>query len=46
MSLMQNITGQVDEDYVHRKAMQKMVQMRGGLQELGWEGALAMLLSM
>ncbi|KAF4634145.1 hypothetical protein G7Y89_g3961 [Cudoniella acicularis] len=40
-----NITGNVDDDIMHRKATQKMVKMRGGLKNLGWDGALAMLLS-
>ncbi len=44
---MQNITSNIEDDIVHKKALRRMVEMRGGLESLGWEeGALAMLVSM
>ena len=44
--LIQNITGHVKDDLMHRQAIQRMVKMRGGLDALGMDGALAMMLSM
>jgi hypothetical protein len=43
---MKNMTGNVEGDRVHWNAIQKMVRARGGLQTLGWSGALELLLSM
>lgn len=43
---MQNITGNVNDDILHNKALLRMVKMRGGLKGLGWGGSLAVLLSM
>jgi hypothetical protein len=43
---MKNITGNVEGDQIHWKAIQKMLKTRGGLQALGWNGALELLLSM
>lgn len=42
----QNITGDASHDAMHRKAMRRIVAMRGGLQSLGWDNPLAMLISM
>jgi len=41
----QNVTGNADEDLVHNKVMAKMISQRGGLENLGWNGTLAWLLS-
>ncbi|KAF2009113.1 hypothetical protein BU24DRAFT_415457 [Aaosphaeria arxii CBS 175.79] len=40
-----NITGDFRDTLVHWEALQRMVRIRGGLQALGWDGALAMILS-
>lgn len=40
-----NITGNVEDDRVHKEALAKMVELKGGADALGWDGALAMLLS-
>ncbi|OAL49302.1 hypothetical protein IQ07DRAFT_645272 [Pyrenochaeta sp. DS3sAY3a] len=40
-----NITGDVAADQLHTIALKRMISLRGGLSSLGWEGALAMLIS-
>ena len=40
-----NITGDVSKELVHWDAVQRLIEMRGGLRALGWDGALAMILS-
>lgn len=39
------MTGNLDELRIHLSAVAKMVKMRGGLQNLGWQGVLQMFLS-
>ncbi|KAF2114419.1 hypothetical protein BDV96DRAFT_96608 [Lophiotrema nucula] len=40
-----NITGNVMAESPHRNALQRMIQMRGGLDQLGQSGTLAMLMT-
>ncbi|KAF2476893.1 uncharacterized protein BDR25DRAFT_339005 [Lindgomyces ingoldianus] len=40
-----DVTGEQTGDETHLKALQTMVKMRGGLSQLGWNGALATFLS-
>ncbi|ORY02280.1 hypothetical protein BCR34DRAFT_574320 [Clohesyomyces aquaticus] len=45
MSATGDVTGEFTGDRAHLQALQTMVKMRGGLDKLGWNGALALLLS-
>lgn len=38
-------TGVYHDMSVHMDALEKMVRMRGGLQQLGWDGVLQMFIS-
>ncbi|MCJ1358426.1 MAG: hypothetical protein MMC33_008426 [Icmadophila ericetorum] len=40
-----NITGDTSNDTVHKIALRRLIDMRGSLQNLGWNGTLAILLS-
>ncbi|KUJ08251.1 uncharacterized protein LY89DRAFT_725168 [Mollisia scopiformis] len=41
-----NITGVTEQDGIHWHAIVKMLNARGGLQSLGWSGALELLLTL
>ncbi|KAL6715821.1 hypothetical protein ACLMJK_006782 [Lecanora helva] len=45
MASMESISGNYEELKVHMGALRRMVSIRGGLENLGWEGILHMLLS-
>lgn len=42
---LQSATGTHHDLSVHMDALEKMVRMRGGLQQLGWDGVLQMFIS-
>ncbi|KAE9381919.1 hypothetical protein N431DRAFT_425487 [Stipitochalara longipes BDJ] len=41
-----NVTGVVEQDRVHYNALARMLKIRGGMQSLGWHGALELLLTL
>ena len=41
----QNLNGNAKDLQIHMKALAKMVEMRGGLGALGWDGVLHMFIS-
>ena len=46
MRELQNITGDQSESRIHLDALKRMVDIRGGLEQLGVEGSLEMLVSL
>ncbi len=41
----QNLNGNAKDLQIHMNALAKMVEMRGGLGALGWDGVLHMFIS-